>query len=122
MVRPDAGLNVVLQQAGPTADADLAHVQITHGLPGAAHATETVNYLSFLNSQSPMGDPMLHDGDMIFVPHKENPQIMITVRGEVTKPGVTSVPAQTTLYDAIDVTGGLMRDADRSDIAVLHAG
>lgn len=120
-IRADSHLNDVLQQSGPALDADLTKVQITHGLPGGTHTTDTVDYLSFLNSQNTAGNPLLHDGDMIFVPRKENVQILVSVRGEVAKPGRLSLAPSATAYDAIQAAGGLLTDADRKGIVIQHA-
>lgn len=120
-IRSDSRLNDVMQQAGPGLDADLSGIKITHGTPGQAHTTDSVNYLSFLNSQDVTGNPALKDGDVIYVPRKENVQILITVRGEVVKPGRVSVAANTTLYDAIQAAGGPLVTADRRGIGVQHA-
>lgn len=121
LVRADTRLNDVLQQAGPSLDAELSKIQVTHGIPGQAHTTDTVDYLAFLNSQDPTGNPLLRDGDVIFVPRKENVQILINVRGEVEKPGRFPVPAKTTVIDALQAAGGLLQDADRKGIVVQHA-
>jgi protein involved in polysaccharide export with SLBB domain len=121
LVRSDTHLNDVMQLAEPALDADLTKVQITHGIPGATHTNETVDYLSFLNSQTAAGNPALHDGDVIFVPRKENVQILVTVRGEVAKPGRISVASKATAYDAIQAAGGLLADADHKGIVLQHA-
>ena len=120
-VRPDAHLNDVLQQAGPGLDADLSAVQITHGRADQAHTQDTVDYLSFLNTQAAAGNPLLRDGDVIYVPRKNAVAIQVNVRGEVAKPGRLSVPSNTTLYDAITAAGGLTQIASRRAIALQHA-
>lgn len=120
-LRADSHLNDVLQQSGPALDADLTKVQITHGLPGGKHTTDMVDYLSFLNSQDAAGNPLLHDGDVIFVPRKENVQILVSVRGEVAKPGRLSIAPSATVYDALQAAGGLLTDADRKGIVIQHA-
>ena len=123
LVRTDSRLNDVMQVAGPALDADLAGVKITHGAPGAGPhtTTDTVNYLAFLNSQDVTGNPALHDNDVIYVPRKANVAILIVVRGEVAKPGRLTVPAATTVADAIQAAGGLTPNADRSAVAIQHA-
>lgn len=121
-VRTDTRLNDVLQQAGPTLDAQLDKVQVTHGGPGQDHPQDTVNYLAFLNSQDAAGNPVLQNNDVIYVPRKESVQIQVTVRGEVAKPIIrASVPSKTTVYDAIQAAGGLTTNADRTGIVVQHA-
>lgn len=122
LVRADAHLNDVLQQAGPALDADLDKIQITHGGPGdATHSQDTVNYTAFLNSQDATGNPPLQNNDVIFVPRKETVPIQISVRGQVAKPGLATVPAKTTVYDAIQAAGGLLVDANRKGITIQHA-
>ncbi len=121
LVRSDTRLNDVMQQAGPALDADLTKVQITHGIPGGSHTTDAVDYLSFLNTQAATGNPALADGDVIFVPRKDSVQILVSVRGEVAKPGRISVPGKTTVYDAIQAAGGLLQDADRAGVVLQHA-
>lgn len=122
LIRSDARLNDVLQQAIPALDADLNKVQITHGGPGeAAHPQDAVNYLAFLNSQDASGNPTLRNNDVVFVPRKESVAIQVVVRGQVSKPGRATVPAKTTVYDAIQAAGGLLVDADRKGIAIQHA-
>lgn len=122
LIRSDARLNDVLQQAVPALDADLGKVQITHGGPGdLAHPQDTVNYLGFLNTQEAAGNPPLQNNDVVFVPRKESVAIQVVVRGQVGKPGRATVPAKTTVYDAIQAAGGLLIDADRKGIAVQHA-
>ncbi len=121
VVRSDARLNDVLQQAGPGLDADLAKVQVTHGQTGQAHTTDAVNYLSFLNTQDATGNPLLRNGDVIYVPRRDAVPILVVVRGEVAKPGREQVPAKSTVYDALQAAGGLVQDANRQGIYLQHA-
>jgi protein involved in polysaccharide export with SLBB domain len=74
-----------------------------------------------LNSQEPGGNPTLSDGDVIYVPRKDNVQILVSVRGEVAKPGRITLPSNATVYDAIQNAGGLLQDADRKGIVLQHA-
>ncbi len=121
VVRSDSRLNDVLQQAGPGLDADLAKVQVTHGQTGQAHTTDAVNYLAFLNTQDAVGNPLLHNGDVIYVPRRDAVPIQVVVRGEVAKPGREQVAAKSTVYDALQAAGGLVQDANRQGIYLQHA-
>lgn len=121
VVRSDSRLNDVLQQAGPGLDADLAKVQVTHGQTGQTHTTDTVNYLSFLNTQDFAGNPLLRNGDVVYVPRRDAVPILVVVRGEVAKPGREQVPAKSTVYDALQAAGGLVQDANRQGIYLQHA-
>jgi polysaccharide export outer membrane protein len=122
VARTDSRLNDIIQQAIPAVDADLSKIQVTHGIPGGAHTTDNVNYLAFLDKQDAAGNPTLLDGDVIFVPRKDNVQIQVMVRGEVAKPGRVSLPASATIYDAIQAAGGLLDDADRAAISLQATG
>jgi protein involved in polysaccharide export with SLBB domain len=117
-----AHLNDALLLAAPTLDADLSSVQITHGGPGNALPTDTVNYALFLDSQQAAGNPPLHDGDSIVLPHKAGVSISVNLRGEVVHPGRIQLPSKSTLIDAIGQAGGLTSDANLSDIAIQHSG
>ncbi len=121
VVRSDSRLNDVMQQAGPGLDADLAKVQVTHGQIGETHTTQTVNFLSFLNTQDTLGNPLLRNGDVIYVPRRDAVPIQIVVRGEVAKPGRVQVAAKSTVYDALQAAGGLVQDANRQGIYLQHA-
>jgi len=121
-LRADAHLNDALQLAAPTLDADLSSVQITHGgLTNALH-TDTVDYALFLDSQQASGNPPLHDGDNIVIPHKIGVPIWINVRGEVAHPGRIQMPSKSTLADAIQQAGGLTSDANLNGISIQHSG
>lgn len=121
LVRSDSRLNDVMQQAGPGLDADLAKVQVTHGQTGDTHTTDTVNFLSFLNTQDAAGNPLLRNGDVVFVPRRDAVPILVVVRGEVAKPGRVQVAAKSTVYDALQAAGGLVQDANRQGIYLQHA-
>ena len=121
VVRSDSRLNDVLQQAGPGLDADLTKIQVTHGLQGQAHTTDSINYLSFLNTQDAVGNPALQNGDVVYVPRRDAVPIQVVIRGEVVKPGRVQVPAKSTVYDALQAAGGLAQDANRKGIYLQHA-
>ena len=120
VVRADSTLDDVLQQLNPAVDADLSHVTITHGKPNSVHTTDTINYLSYLNSKDPAGNPHLQDYDVVNVPRKEIP-ISISVRGQVLKPGRADAPSNTTVFDAIQIAGGLTDSANRKSIYLQRA-
>src|SRR3569833_1426270 len=121
MVRPDERLNNVLQQAKPTAEADLRDVQIYHGLPGQKHWTDDVDYAAFLEQGGDAGNPTLRAGDVIFVKRKSNLPIEVVVRGEVSHPGRFSVPARSTLLDEVYQAGGLTVDGSSNDVEIEDA-
>ena len=119
-VRSDSHLSDVLSVAEPTVDADLANVQVTSGIPGAPKTKFVVNYLSYRNGSDPAGNPLLHDGDLIYVQPKTAPQIEVNLLGELGKTGRLPFPAGTTVLDVIQLTGGLTPTADPKSFIVQH--
>jgi len=111
-MRRDARLNDVVQLSVPNADADLKHINVTHGLPGQRHTTVTFDLTSYLNNGDVDGDPTLQDGDVIFVPKASHTTNSVSVTGEVTKPGRYDVTPGATAFDVIQLAGGLTTDAD----------
>lgn len=124
LMRSDAHLNDLLQTNAPTAVADLATVEITHGLPGETHSKEVVNYGAYLTSQVAAGNPQLRNGDVIFVRTKEAAPapLQVSLRGQVNKPGTLLLPAKSTLIDAVQAAGGLTVSADPSSIQLQRSG
>jgi protein involved in polysaccharide export with SLBB domain len=122
LLRSDSHLNDVVQLAKPAVEADLTKVEVTHGRPGEAHSKDVVNYLSYLDNKTEAGNPLLRDGDSVYVPLKESLPIDVSVRGEVAKPGRLSVQAKSTVLDALEQAGGVDQvNADRKNIVVQHS-
>jgi protein involved in polysaccharide export with SLBB domain len=122
-VRSDAHLSDLLPGADPLQDADLTRVQITHGGPDTPdHTLQTVDYLVFRDSNDPSGNPLLHQGDVIYVPSRTPVPINVTFSGDFTKPGLQSVPAGTTAYNAIQLNGGLTQSANPTGLMIQRAG
>lgn len=118
VVRRDARLNDVIQEAGPLSDADLGHVTITRGLPGNPKTTLNIDYNSFLGSNNPDGNPPLRDGDVIYVPHKTPVTISVSITGDVANPARYDLPAGSTFFDLVSRAGGLTPRADRNNIYI----
>jgi polysaccharide export outer membrane protein len=111
-LRRDAHLNDVIQLASPTSDADLKHVNITHGLPGERHSTDTVDLSTFLNAGDVNGNPTLRDGDSVFVPKSTLTTHSVSITGEVAHPGRYDIAENATVFDLITLAGGLTASAD----------
>lgn len=123
LVRRDAHLNDVLQQAGLAADADVAHVKVTHGLPGTPQSTDTIDYSQFLTgNSSDTYNPSLKDGDVIYIAHKSPVTVSVSITGDVTAPGRYDMPAGSTFYDLITKAGNLTAHADKNDIYIQPIG
>jgi polysaccharide export outer membrane protein len=122
VVRRDAHLNEVIQQAVPTADADLTKVEITRGLPGQEHSNLTIDLAGFLSNGVGSDNPALQDGDVIFVPSQTPVSLSVSIVGAVVKPGRFDVQPGATVYDLVKLAGGLEDSADRTSIYVQPIG
>lgn len=122
LVRRDAHLNDVIQQAGPLSDSDLGHVTITRGMPGTPQTTLHVDYNSFLSTGDTDGNPLLADGDVIYVPHKSPVTVSVSITGDVGSPGRYDMPAGSTFFDLVSRAGGLTPRADRNSIYIQPIG
>lgn len=65
-------------------------------------------------------NPMLTDGDIVFVPRKHSNELFIRVSGAVTLPGVYEFIEGDRLLDAIAVTRGLSPLADSSFVELVR--
>ena len=92
VVRSDAHLNDVLQQAVPALNSDLSKVEITRG---DTQAHEIVDYRSYLDNQAAAGNPPLHSGDVINIASREPLPIFVNVQGQVNKHFFFNVTATT---------------------------
>lgn len=119
VMRSNAHLDDVLQQAVPALNADLSKVEITRG---DTQAKDTVDYRAYLDSKAPEGNPALHNGDIIVVGNHDPQPIFINVQGQVVKPGRFSVPANTTAYSALQAAGGPTSAANNAGIVIKHFG
>jgi len=111
-LRRDAHLNDAVQLAGPTPEADLKHINVTHGMPGQRHTTDTYDLNIFLSSGSAVGNPLLADGDTVFIPKISQSMLSVSVTGEVGKAGRYEINPGQTAFDLIALAGGLLPTAD----------
>lgn len=113
-------LSEVLEPAGVSAAADLSKVVITRG-----EKQVTVNYLAYrTGGDAPEGpnNPLLEDGDKVYVRARVQVAGTIKVNGEVKTPQVTNLVDTVTAFQAIQLAGGVTDLADRSRIYVLRDG
>ena len=117
VVRSDAHLNDVLQDAVPALNADLSKIELTRGTD-----KQTVDYRAYLDNKVAAGNPALHDGDVVNVASHDPLPIFINIQGQVGKPGRFAVPANTTAYTALQTAGGPTVTANMSGIFIKHFG
>lgn len=113
-------LSEVLEPAGISAAADLSKVVVTRG-----EKQMTINYLAYrTGGDAPEGpnNPVLEDGDKVYVRARVQVAGTIKVNGEVKMPQVTNLVDTVTAFQAIQLAGGVTDLADRSRIYVLREG
>ena len=119
VVRSDARLNDVLQQAVPALNADLSKVEISHA---GTQDKEIVDYRAYLDSKTATGNPALRNGDVVNVSNRDPQPIFVNVQGQVGKPGRFEVPAASTAYSALQAAGGPTAAANTAGIVLKHFG
>lgn len=131
-------LTFALEQAGGIVyNADVRQVEI-HRMTQSGGERIEANLLEFLETGDFENDPILQNGDTIFVPQRNETDpgevaqlanasfsvpIVVYVVGEVDKsPSIRTleVPANTTLNQAILQAGGFTDDANRNEVELIR--
>lgn len=113
-------LDEVLEPAGITAASDLSRIVITRG-----EKKITVDYLTYRSgNDAPDGtnNPLLEEGDKIYVRARIQVAGTIKVNGEVKNPLTIGFTAGMTTVQAIQQAGGVTDQADREKVVVLREG
>ncbi len=116
--------NVIRKAGGITSKTDLSRIEIIRDVPigkGGGKKRAIIDFTSFLNDNDPTNDIRLFDGDRIFLPELATASsdiipksilngisprfITVDIFGRVENPGNVSLPLESTLSDAIDLTG-----------------
>jgi protein involved in polysaccharide export with SLBB domain len=113
-------LNEVLEPAGILPASDLSKVIVTRG-----DRQLVVDYLAFRtggDAPDGLGNPLLEDGDKIYVRARIQVAGTVKINGEVRNPTVTSLVSKTTVFQAIQGAGGVTELADREKIVITRGG
>ena len=116
--------DVIRKAGGITSETDLSNIEIIRDVPlgkGGGKKKAIINFYSYLNESDPANDIRIFDGDSLFFPKlsKADPNqipksilsgispkfISVNLFGRVENPGITKLPLDATLSDAIDITG-----------------
>lgn len=95
---------VVLALGGPTVKADLEHAHVEREMPDGHVEVLTVNLRDLLSASSRATDVILHPGDVLNVPARED---SVYVIGEVLKPGPIPYNANFGLRQYLTLAGGM---------------
>jgi polysaccharide export outer membrane protein len=127
--RPDTGpgtynlygkerLTQFLSRVGGHLDnADLTRVQLTRN-----RRTYFLNIFDALFKADFRQDVIIDDGDVIFIPTKEEVKNRVYVLGEVNSPGLLTYDKSMTLLEAITTAGGPTFYSKTKDILVIRGG
>jgi len=110
-----------LGQAGLGTDADTTKVAVTRRKASGEAHKYTIDYSQFTANADVASNPLLKDGDFIFVPAKVIPKLRVSVLGDVNAPGDVTIDNNTPISVALGRAGGLAGDADHHMIQVEHA-
>ena len=116
--------DVILEAGGITSLTDLSKIEIIRDVPlgkGGGKKRALIDLNSYLNDSDDSNDLRIFDGDSIFFPKLSQPSdkqipksvltglspkfINVNIFGRVEKPGNIKLPLESTLSDAIDLTG-----------------
>ena len=116
--------NAIRRAGGITSKTDLSRIEIIRDIPigkGGGKQRAVVDFTSFLNESDPTNDIRLFDGDRIFLPKLATASsdiipksiltglsprfITVDIFGRVENPGTVKLPLESSLSDAINLTG-----------------
>lgn len=112
---PTRLVSFLSEHGGPTQEADLMGVQVIR----KNGETVRANLFRAVFQQSATDNPMLDDGDFIFVPSLSMGSRKVYVLGEVNQPGMVPVINEMTLVEALARCGGIGRRGDIKEVVVI---
>lgn len=108
-------VSFVAEHGGPTPEADLMRVQIVR----KDGTTQDVNLFRAVFQHSEEDNPILADGDFIFIPSLQMGLRKVYVLGEVNAPGVVTIYDRMTLIEALARAGGLSQRSNPKQVVLI---
>lgn len=121
---------------GVRSTADIRRVILQRSLPGDKTESVEINLWSAIWSDDVAADPILRDGDSIFIPEITDgtefdsrlvatstfapDTIQVRVVGEVEAPGPIEISPDSSVSSAIAVAGGPTRDAELDEVVLVR--
>jgi len=116
--------NAILRAGGITSKTDLSNIKLIREIPigkGGGNEIKSIDLSSFINESDPTQDIRLFDGDRLYFSALKKPNadqipksvlrgisprfITVDVYGRVDNPGTILLPLESSLSDALDLTG-----------------
>ena len=112
---PTRLVSFLSEHGGGTPEADLMRVRVVR----KGGATVEANLFKAVFLQSEEDNPVLADGDFVFVPSLAMGTRKVFVLGEVNTPGVVTIYDRMTLVEALARCGGISKRGDLKEVAVI---
>jgi polysaccharide export outer membrane protein len=112
---PTPLVSFLAEHGGPTPEADLMRVQLVR----KDGQTRDVNLFRAVFQHSEEDNPVLEDGDFLFLPSLAMGTRKVYVLGEVNTPGVVTIFDKMTLVEALARCGGLSLRANPKEIVLV---
>jgi polysaccharide export outer membrane protein len=112
---PTPLVSFLAEHGGPSPEADLMRVQLVR----KDGVTRDVNLFRAVFLHSEEDNPVLEDGDFIFLPSLAMGTRKVYVLGEVNTPGVVTIYDRMTLVEALARCGGLSLRANPKEIVLI---
>lgn len=124
-IKKDTTLKELLEPAGVLPTSDLQRVIITREGLDKKPQEITVNYFRYRSGESggandPVNNPLLLDGDKIFIYTKVVTEGVVKIFGEVGAPQQVGLNKGTTVGQLIQQSGGVTNYADRKGIFITR--
>ena len=110
-------VDFLTEHGGLTDEADLNRTQISRG-----GETNVYNLSHAIFQNDVSQNPILDDGDLIYIPALSTNSRKLLVFGEVARPGLLEVSDNIPISEAIALTGGFTKDAHKSSVAIVRGG
>lgn len=112
---PTPLVSFLAEHGGPSPEADLMRVQLVR----KGGETRDVNLFRAVFQHSEEDNPVLEDGDFIFLPSLAMGTRKVYVLGEVNTPGVVTIYDRMTLVEALARCGGLSLRGNPKEIVLI---
>ena len=109
-------LEFIVENGGFSEKADLSQIRLNR--PGRKPRSLNLSGAMFQGNESE--NPLLEDGDIVWVPPVKAPGNSYYVFGDVRRPGVIHSPTQLDLTEALFRVGGLTAGTSRAEIFVIR--
>ena len=110
-------VDFLTEHGGLTDEAALNRAQISR-----SGETNVYNLSRAIFQNDESQNPILDDGDLIYIPALSTNSQKLLVFGEVGRPGLLEIGEDIPISEAIALTGGFTKDAHKSSVVIVRGG